>query len=93
MKTAVRIIVGIITFKWVFLGLIRFYKAVLSPVMGKGCIYCPTCSTYAYEAIERHGVLKGVAMGGLRIIRCNPMAKGGFDPVPDNPRGDMKWLF
>lgn len=91
--TAKRLIVGIITFKWLFLGLIRLYKTVLSPVMGRGCIYSPTCSTYTYEYIEEYGVARGLVMGGLRIARCNPMAKGGFDPVPDNPRGDMKWLF
>ena len=91
--TATRVIIGIITLKWLFLALIRLYKVVLSPLIGKGCIHYPTCSTYAYEAIEEYGVLCGCIMGGYRVLRCNPLSKGGYDPVPDNPRGDMKWLF
>lgn len=46
-----------------------------------------------YEAIGKFGVFKGVALGTKRIWRCKPGREGGFDPVPDNPKGDMKWLF
>jgi putative membrane protein insertion efficiency factor len=46
-----------------------------------GCRYQPTCSEYAHEAIERHGVLKGVGMTAWRLLRCNPWSHGGYDPV------------
>lgn len=45
------------------------------------------------EAIKKHGVFRGISLGCKRILRCVPWEKGGFDPVPDNPKGDMKWLF
>ncbi len=47
---------------------------------------------YAYDAIERYGVIVGCVMGAWRILRCNPFSKGGFDPVPENYRGNAKWL-
>ena len=47
------------------------------------CIHEPSCSQYTYEAIDKHGLIKGSIMGGARISRCNPMAKGGYDPVPE----------
>ena len=46
------------------------------------CPYCPTCSEYGLEAIEKYGALKGGAMAAWRILRCNPFSKGGYDPVP-----------
>lgn len=65
------------------IGLIRFYKKHLSGMkMRAHCIYIPTCSEYALEAIERYGALKGGYLSVWRILRCNPFAKGGFDPVP-----------
>jgi putative membrane protein insertion efficiency factor len=68
--------------KAVALGAIRFYKRNISPSLPPGCRYQPTCSEYGYEAIERHGVLKGLGLTAWRLIRCNPWAKGGLDPVP-----------
>ena len=63
------------------------YRRLLSPVLhslGRSrCIYLPTCSEYAYVAMQRFGVLRGGAMALRRLGRCNPLAKGGFDPVPD----------
>ena len=47
------------------------------------CRYSPTCSTYAYEAIERYGIVKGVYLGIMRVFRCHPWSKGGLDPVPE----------
>lgn len=47
------------------------------------CRHYPTCSEFTYEAIDKHGVIKGVLMGFVRILRCNPFFKGGYDPVPD----------
>ena len=47
---------------------------------------------YAYDAVERYGALIGGMMGLFRVLRCNPFSKGGFDPVPENYRGKIKWL-
>ncbi len=64
------------------LFLIRAYKAILSPLLGKHCRYAPTCSDYTREAIERHGLLRGVWLGVRRLLRCHPFHEGGIDPVP-----------
>lgn len=66
------------------------YQRTLSPdhgplakaFPGGYCRFSPSCSQYAYEAIETHGVVKGIALGSWRIIRCNPWNPGGQDPVP-----------
>ena len=68
--------------KKIALNLIRFYKRFISPLLPPSCIYTPTCSQYIYEAIERYGVLRGSLMGAWRILRCHPLARGGYDPVP-----------
>ena len=63
--------------------LIRTYQLTLSPRFSHGaCRYTPTCSQYALEAVQIHGVLKGSLLALLRIMRCNPLFKGGYDPVP-----------
>ena len=63
--------------------LIRFYQIFLSPLKVRThCIYTPTCSQYAIEALKKHGIVKGTCLGIWRILRCNPFAKGGYDPVP-----------
>ena len=92
-KKASRIVWDIITFKWLFLGLIKFYQKCISPLFPPTCIYTPTCSSYMFEAICKHGPIRGIWLGTKRLLRCVPWQKGGFDPVPDNPKGDMKWLF
>lgn len=61
---------------------IRLYQRVISPLLPACCIYTPTCSQYAVEAIEKYGALKGIALAARRILRCNPLHAGGFDPVP-----------
>ena len=61
---------------------IRVYQRVISPLLPPSCIYVPTCSQYAVTAIERYGVLKGSLLAVRRIIRCNPLHDGGYDPVP-----------
>ncbi len=62
--------------------LIRVYQLTLSPLLGGGCRYVPTCSNYAAEAIRRHGVARGSWLGLKRLLRCHPFHRGGFDPVP-----------
>lgn len=63
--------------------LIKTYQMTLSPRFSHGsCRYTPTCSQYAIEAIEIHGIFKGSLLSVRRILRCNPFFKGGWDPVP-----------
>ena len=69
-------------FQKLFLLMIRFYQAAISPHLGKNCRFTPTCSQYALEAIEKYGALKGGWLAFRRILRCNPFHKGGYDPVP-----------
>lgn len=61
---------------------IALYRRFLSPLKPPMCRFHPTCSAYAQEAILVHGVLKGAALGAWRILRCQPFATGGLDPVP-----------
>jgi uncharacterized protein len=67
-------------------GLIRVYQKLVSPRLGANCRYQPTCSSYAAEAIDRFGVVRGSWLGIKRIGRCHPLRPGGHDPVPDNWR-------
>jgi uncharacterized protein len=62
--------------------LIRGYQLVISPLFPSACRFYPTCSQYGYEAIEKHGIVKGGYLTTKRILRCNPFCKGGYDPVP-----------
>ena len=68
--------------KRVALGLLRLYKAAISPYLSSVCRYSPTCSEYAQEAVERHGVLRGTWLAMRRLGRCHPFHSGGYDPVP-----------
>lgn len=68
--------------KFVALKLLRFYKRFISPLLPSACRFEPTCSVYMYQAIEKHGVIKGGWMGIKRIGRCHPFHPGGYDPVP-----------
>ena len=67
--------------KAVALGLIKIYRAVLSPYMPGQCRFYPTCSEYAADAVQAHGVLRGSWMAARRLARCRPGAKGGYDPA------------
>lgn len=69
-------------FKHIFILIIKFYRKFISPLKKPSCIYYPTCSTYALEALERFGFFKGSYLSLKRILRCHPFAKGGYDPVP-----------
>jgi len=77
--------------KYILLFLLRLYKQTSffhnhifqTLTMSKNvCRFEPTCSVYTYQAIEKHGVLKGLWLGITRLLRCNPRSKGGYDPVP-----------
>ena len=67
-----------------FLGLaiIKGYQYLISPFLGQNCRFEPTCSSYAYEAIVEHGLVKGGYLAIRRILKCHPFHEGGFDPVP-----------
>jgi putative membrane protein insertion efficiency factor len=64
------------------LKLIRFYQYAISPHFRPCCRYVPSCSAYAYEAVQKHGVFRGVLMALRRFLRCHPFHPGGYDPVP-----------
>jgi len=69
--------------KLALLGLIRLYQLIVSPTLPSNtCRYYPSCSHYGYQAIYKHGALKGTIMAIWRVLRCNPFSRGGFDPVP-----------
>ncbi|MCR5303411.1 MAG: membrane protein insertion efficiency factor YidD [Lachnospiraceae bacterium] len=65
-----------------FIGAVKLYQKYLSPLKTTRCPYTPTCSQYAIEALEKHGVIKGSLLAVWRILRCNPFSHGGYDPVP-----------
>ena len=69
--------------KTIFLALIRFYQRAISPYTPASCRFRPTCSAYAYEAIQKHGALKGGWLALKRLLKCHPFYKGDtYDPVP-----------
>lgn len=62
--------------------LLKIYKGVISPLLPASCRYVPSCSEYAAEAIACHGFLCGSMLACWRLLRCSPLARGGYDPVP-----------
>ncbi len=62
---------------------ILLYRYLISPLLPQTCIYYPSCSSYAQEAIMKHGVLHGLALGIARVFRCSSLFTGGYDPVPE----------
>lgn len=80
-------------FKMLFLLLIYVYKFCISPLLPNTCRFYPTCSAYAVQAIKEYGAFKGVILAIKRILRCNPKSKCGFDPLPPNIKGEIKWLI
>jgi putative membrane protein insertion efficiency factor len=74
--------------RWMLLILVRFYRAVLSPayhaLVGPCCRFEPTCSVYAEDAIKTHGAWRGGWLALRRLLRCHPLARAGFDPVPQD---------
>jgi putative membrane protein insertion efficiency factor len=62
--------------------MLRGYQRVISPMLPHSCRFVPTCSQYAIEAVECHGVVRGGLLAAARLSRCHPFARAGFDPVP-----------
>jgi uncharacterized protein len=69
--------------KWVAIKLIEIYKRWISPGLPPSCRFLPTCSEYAMEALDRHGIVRGTLLALLRLARCNPLGGSGYDPVPE----------
>ena len=69
-----------------FIFPIKFYQYIISPLLPRRCRFTPTCSHYALEALEKHGILKGILLSSLRILKCNPFGSYGYDPVPIKPQ-------
>ncbi|WP_439590126.1 membrane protein insertion efficiency factor YidD [Hydrogenophaga sp.] len=65
-------------------GLVKGYRLLLSPWLGNGCRFEPSCSVYAMGALERHGALGGSVLTLKRLVRCHPWCEGGHDPVPES---------
>ena len=74
--------------KKLLLSLIRFYRRSISPLFPPSCRFVPTCSEYAMQALATHGLVKGVLLTVWRLLRCQPFAKFGYDPVPEKG----KWV-
>ena len=68
--------------KWPFLFFIRIYQLTIRPLIGQNCRFYPSCSDYASEAIQKHGIFYGIWLGVKRILKCGPWNKGGHDPIP-----------
>ena len=78
--------------KYVAIALLKFYKATVSKIKGKRCIFTPSCSVYGMEAYKEFGFFKGSWLTLKRLCRCAPWGRGGFDPIPTNLKGRMKWF-
>ena len=72
------------------LGLIKIYQNFISPMSMGVCRFQPTCSEYAYQAIKKFGPLKGLSLSSKRILKCHPLGKSGYDPIPENK--EKKWI-
>ena len=73
---------------WPLIGLVKLYRLTISPWLGMNCRFQPTCSEYAIEALQKHGVFKGSWLAAKRIGRCHPWGGSGYDPVPGNQPND-----
>ena len=76
--------------KQLIIKIIRFNQRKISPLFPARCRYYPTCSQYAVEAVERFGIFKGSLLALSRLLRCNILFPGGYDPVPEKKQ--KKWV-
>lgn len=67
---------------WLAIGLVYLYRVGISPYIGPRCRFTPTCSEYAIQALKAHGFIKGSWLSGKRLLKCQPLNDGGYDPVP-----------
>jgi uncharacterized protein len=65
----------------ILLAPIRIYQRFISPALPRRCKYEPTCSAYAVDAVREFGMVRGLILAGWRLLRCNPLSRGGYDPV------------
>lgn len=72
-----------------FVGLVRGYQLVISPMTGPTCRFYPSCSEYAIRAVRRHGFFRGSGYAIWRVLRCNPWNLGGVDDVPGEEPGHV----
>ena len=69
--------------KRILISIIKLYRKFISPLKGRpSCIYTPSCSLYAIQALEKYGIFKGMYLAVRRVLRCHPFREGGYDPVP-----------
>lgn len=73
--------------RWLMIACIRLYQRFISPLLGANCRFHPSCSQYAIEALEIHGIIRGTGLAIWRILRCQPFCDGGNDPVPPPGKG------
>ena len=66
----------------IILWVINFYQRFISPALAPSCRFVPSCSEYAYQAVQKYGVFRGLWLGLGRLLRCHPFCPGGYDPVP-----------
>ncbi|MBS4014202.1 MAG: membrane protein insertion efficiency factor YidD [Bacteroidetes bacterium] len=78
-------------FRLIFIGLIRIYQYLISPLIPASCRYTPTCSHYGVEAIQKHGPIKGGWLTIKRISKCHPWGGSGYDPVPEKTTKEEKY--
>ena len=71
---------------WPLIQLVRIYRLAISPWLGGNCRFDPTCSSYAIEALQVHGIFKGTWLAARRIGRCHPCGGSGYDPLPKNQK-------
>ncbi len=77
--------------KYLFIGLIKLYQKIISPLKPPCCRFYPTCSTYAIQAFQKRGFFVGFGLSVWRILRCNPFGRPGYDPVPEKkPKSVIK---
>jgi putative membrane protein insertion efficiency factor len=69
--------------RFILLLIIKYYQLLVSPLLGNNCRFYPTCSSYALEAIQRHGAIFGSVLTLKRLFKCHPFCEGGIDPVPE----------